>query len=213
MTSNEELDRQLYTYPDDVLRNKLGIRDAQELERQERLLVADRAVEGVPKGNFDLNHLKAIHGHLFQDLYDWAGQVRRVEMRKFYWYEEPSKIEASVAKAHTQLAERGFLKGLKRPEFAHEASALIRDINFAHPFREGNGRTLIQYLNQLAPQAGHRIDIKRVEPEQWNRARMESPNKLDRLVRCIEGAISERERSRSSSRSQGRGRGDRDMER
>ena len=58
-----------------VLRNRLDIREADELDRVERQLVRERILEGIPRGNFDLRHLKAIHFHLFQDIYEWAGQV------------------------------------------------------------------------------------------------------------------------------------------
>src|SRR5438128_444096 len=65
-----------------TLRNRLRIAKPSELDRVERSLVTDRIAEGVPKGKFDLAHLRAIHRHLFQDLYDWAGQLRTVEISK-----------------------------------------------------------------------------------------------------------------------------------
>ena len=72
-----------YVYPDTrVLKNKLDFRDAQALDQFERRMVAQRIAEGVPSGDFDLRHLQAIHHHLFQDVYDWAGQVRAVEIAK-----------------------------------------------------------------------------------------------------------------------------------
>ena len=67
-----------YCYPPDftVLRNRLGIRVARTLDAAERQFVAQRLLEAVPTGEFDLAHLKAIHRHLFQDVYDWAGELR-----------------------------------------------------------------------------------------------------------------------------------------
>ena len=74
---NSEKDQKLYTYPNSpVLRNKLDLRDADALERAERLLVQQRIEEGIPRGNFSLDHLQAIHRHLFQDVYEWAGDIR-----------------------------------------------------------------------------------------------------------------------------------------
>ena len=65
-----------YTYPGSaVLRNKLGLTDAAKLDRLERQLVSQRAAEGIPDGDFDLAHLRAIHRHLFQDVYEWAGRT------------------------------------------------------------------------------------------------------------------------------------------
>lgn len=75
-----------YTYPDsDVLVNLADIRDAQTLHDFERGRTALRHIEldVIPiKGNFDLEHLKAIHKHLFQDVYSWAGQLRTVNIGK-----------------------------------------------------------------------------------------------------------------------------------
>ena len=73
-----------YCYPPDftVLRNRLGIRVARTLDAAERQLVAQRFLEAVPTGEFDLSHPKAIHRHLFQDVYDWAGELRTVEIAK-----------------------------------------------------------------------------------------------------------------------------------
>ncbi len=73
-----------YCYPPDftVLRNNLNIRDLPTLEAAERQFVAQRLLEAVPTGDFDLDHLKAIHHHLFQDIYEWAGEVRTVEIEK-----------------------------------------------------------------------------------------------------------------------------------
>ena len=70
-----------YCYPPDyiVLRNRLDIRDAPAVERQ---LVAQRLLEPVPAGDYGLAHLKAIHRHLFQDVYAWAGEVRTAEIAK-----------------------------------------------------------------------------------------------------------------------------------
>lgn len=74
----------VYCYPPDytVLKNRLGLRDAEALDRAERRLVYLRQAEDIPTGDFDLAHLRAIHRHLFQDVFDWAGQIRTVEISK-----------------------------------------------------------------------------------------------------------------------------------
>jgi len=61
-----------------VLQNKLGITDAAVLGYRERELFLQRATEPIPAGQFDLRHLRAIHKHLFQDVYSWAGKIRTV---------------------------------------------------------------------------------------------------------------------------------------
>ncbi|MCX6415646.1 MAG: cell filamentation protein Fic, partial [Actinobacteria bacterium] len=88
MSSGHRFDRpEDFLYPGtDVLRNRLNITNAQELERAERALTFGRLVElrstGAGAGGFDFAHLQAIHRHVFQDVYEWAGQVRAVTLGK-----------------------------------------------------------------------------------------------------------------------------------
>ena len=158
-----------YLYPGlTVLRNKLGIRSETELDHIERLLVAQRAAEGIPSGAFDLEHLKAIHRHLFQDIYDWAGEVRTVELNKgSQQFQFRQYIETGMADIHRRLTTAGFLAGLDHETFAREAARILGDVNYVHPFREGNGRVQLYYLEQLAAQAGHALDLTLIDPERW----------------------------------------------
>jgi len=130
--------------------------------------VAARLIEGPPQGRFDLAHLRAIHRHLFQDVYEWAGQVREVEITKGETQFQLRRfIETGISDIHRRLEARNYLRGLDRAAFAREAGEIIGDLNHAHPFREGNGRTQLVYLKQLAHQAGHSIDLSRLDKEQW----------------------------------------------
>jgi cell filamentation protein len=125
----------------------LGISDAGKLDRHERRLVADRIAEGVPNGSFDLAHLRAIHHHLFQDVYDWAGELRTVEIFKGgNQFQFRQYIPTGMADVHRRLSRAGFLTRLPASEFARQAGIIIGDVNYIHPFREGNGRTQAQYL-------------------------------------------------------------------
>lgn len=132
-----------YLYPGTtVLRNKLGLRDADALDRAERNLVRLRHREGVPRGEFDLRHLRAIHRHLFQDVYAWAGELRTVELAKGTTAFMPQRyVVSGMADVHRRLVGSGFLRGLDRDGFAREAGQIVGDVNHVHPFREGNGRT------------------------------------------------------------------------
>jgi cell filamentation protein len=151
-----------------VLRNRLGISDARRLARIERRLVADRIAEGAPIGAFDLAHLRAIHRHLFQDVYDWAGELRTVEISKGdHQFQFRRYIQTGMHDVHRRLVQSKFLKGLSADEFARQAGIIIGDVNYIHPFREGNGRTQAQYLKQLAAQAGHDLDLRRIDPTLW----------------------------------------------
>jgi cell filamentation protein len=165
-----------YVYPGtSVLRNRFGLTDAGDLDRVERLHTANRGYEPIPRGSFDLAHLRAIHRHLFQDIYEWAGELRTVEISKGRQQFQFRKfIETGMADVHGRLVRSRFLNGLAAAPFAEAAAVIVGDINYIHPFREGNGRTQLQYLKQLAEQAGHRLDLARIDGSRWLEASIAS---------------------------------------
>lgn len=185
----------VYCYPPDftVLRNKLDLRDARELDFFETEFVMQRIAEGVPGGAFDLVHLKAIHRHLFQDVYDWAGEIRTTELAKGGSRFLPRRfIETGMADVHRRLVEKDFLTGLGAADFAREAGIIIGDINHAHPFREGNGRTQLLYLEQLGAQAGHSVDLGKIGRDDWiSASRASHLGSYEAMGRCIAAAIAD----------------------
>lgn len=190
--SNADRDRQLYRYPDsNVLRNRLDIRDAEELGRVEARLVENRIEQGVPTGAFDLEHLQDIHRHLFQDVYDWAGDLRQTVTEKgetIFPLNPP--LDMGMADVHRRLRDQDYLRNLSRDTFSRDAAEYIGDVNRLHPFREGNGRTQLQYLKQLGEQAGHSVDLTRLERDTWIQASIEANGfQTDRMAQCIGTAI------------------------
>ena len=166
-----------YVYPGtDVLRNKPGIRDAALLRAFEYEQTADRAAELVNKpitGKFDLDHLKAIHKHLFQDVYEWAGEIRTVNLRKdVVPFAQPAFIESSSRSLAADLAKENHLKGLDKPRFVERLAHHFTEFNMVHPFREGNGRATREFFGQLARNAGFELDQTRIDnaKDQWNHA-------------------------------------------
>ncbi|MCX7381319.1 MAG: Fic family protein [Alphaproteobacteria bacterium] len=158
-----------YVYPGTtILKNALGITDPDELDLMERRLVRVRLDEGVPGGEFDLAHLRAIHRHLFRDIYAWAGEIRTVEIAKGgHQFQFSPYIVTGMNDVHRRLEQSDFLRGLSRREFALASGPIIGDVNYVHPFRDGNGRTQLLYLEQLAEQAGHPIDLAHIDPQRW----------------------------------------------
>jgi cell filamentation protein len=158
-----------YVYPgSQVLRNRLNIRGEAHLERMERDIVTVRSRQGVPLGNFDLAHLRAIHRHLFQDIYDWAGEIRTVEISKEgHQFQFRRFIETGMADVHRRLVAADFLIGMRLAPFAAAAGEILGDVNYVHPFREGNGRAQLQYMRLLADRAGHPLDLTKLDREAW----------------------------------------------
>lgn len=184
-----------YSYPPDfrVLRNRLDERNPEHLALFERNYSRVRAERGVPNGDFDADHLKAIHKHLFQDIYDWAGGFRTIDIRKDDTRFMPAdRLEIAISDIHRRIEKSRRLQGLTPAKFAEEAAVLVGDLNFAHPFREGNGRTQLAFLKCLSAQAGHNIDIAKLDKEAWVKASIESSRadpSYDEMKNCIQTMI------------------------
>jgi cell filamentation protein len=166
-----------YAYPGtDVLKNKPGIRNEQVLRTFEYEQTARRAQELNRKpiaGEFDLDHLKAIHKHLFQDVYAWAGEVRTVNISKDALGFAPAPyIESYGRTVAADLAKENYLKGLGKPKFVERLAHHFTELNVLHPFREGNGRSTREFVGQLARNAGYELDQTRIDnsKDQWNQA-------------------------------------------
>lgn len=182
-----------YCYPPDytVFKNKLGLIDPVALDRYERRSVVQRIEEGIPSSDFDLAHLRAIHRHLFQDVYDWAGELRTVEISKGgNQFQFRRYIATGMADVHRRIVAARYLKGLSARAFADKAGEIIGDINYVHPFREGNGRAQALYLEALARQAGHTIDLTRIIRENWMEAsKAAHGGRYERFGNCIHAAL------------------------
>jgi cell filamentation protein len=161
-----------YVYPGtSILRNRRGITDPVELERVERLLTTQRAASGAPTGDFDFVQLRAIHRHLFWRLYDWAGEIRTVEIAKGgHQFMFRQYIGNGMADVHRRIVAAKHFKGARIDALADQVGRIIGDVNYVHPFREGNGRTQLLYLQQLCAVAGHRLALPRIRADAWREA-------------------------------------------
>jgi cell filamentation protein len=156
-----------YCYPGTtVLKNKLDLTDADELANFEAEVSDARADEEVPAGDLDYAHFKAIHRHLFQDVYDWAGEARTVRISKdnsMFCY--PENIESEATKLFAKLKADKFLQGLSSKGFAKRAAHFLAELNAIHAFREGNGRAQLSFFLLLADRAGHSLDFDNFDPD------------------------------------------------
>jgi len=179
-----------YTYPGtDTLKNKFGETDFDRVQRLEARAVAARLVEieaGFgPTGQFDGHHLRAIHWHLFQDVYEWAGRMRNehVKLSDGTVATEPVMhkqggldflaghlISRTLDNLSNKVRDADYLRGLPREEFATRAADIMSVLNAIHPFRDGNGRTQRAFVSALADQAGHSLDFTVVSRERMIQA-------------------------------------------
>jgi len=124
---------------------------------------------------FDTAHIQAIHLYIFQDVYDWAGQFRTVNISKGgNLFGSAQFIEMALGGILEKLPRENFIQRLNRESFADRCGWYFGEINAIHPFREGNGRTQREFLRQLAVQAGYSLDWRRVDRDTMTAASRES---------------------------------------
>ena len=164
-----------YCYPGtDVLRNKAEITNAEDLDAYEGELSTLRSIEILENpvaGQFNLAHLQRIHLALFQDIYDWAGEIRTVDIsRGNSRFANVRFIEAAANDIFNKLARENWLKGLDADALSKRLAHYLSEINALHPFREGNGRVQRIFISQLSQSAGYQLDYSDLEQEQIYRA-------------------------------------------
>ena len=183
-----------YFYPDTIdpdtgigtLRNLYEERDARVLSRME---YTDTTVRAVQLGNgeveiprtFDGAHLRAIHGHLFQDVYEWAGEYRTVEMSKGpgrgFGEVRSGEVDRYLSDARQLVTSTDWAK-ISRNDFVATASTVFAYVNQAHPFREGNGRSMRIWLDLMLKNGiGQVVDWSKVDKEDYLLAMERSPIK------------------------------------
>jgi cell filamentation protein len=187
-----------YTLQNGTLKNLLGATEGDELEKFEAGYVAARAIEldagGGPRATFDESHLRALHHHLFQDVYEWAGRMRHESvtlsdgtvatmptMAKIGGadFSIGPQVGRDVDQLMNDLHRTNLLRGLDREEFANRAAEFFGRLNSVHPFREGNGRTQRAFLAALADNAGHPLAFEAVSRERMIVASIASHEQRD----------------------------------
>lgn len=158
-----------YLYPNtEVLVNKFDIKDNNELNSLEADFTSSRLKDiiqnGIP-GNFNLEHLLKFHYTIFQDIYDWAGETRTIDIEK----PEPALGGISIEYSQFENIKSDIIsilnrmKSTKWDELSIYETAIIFSKNMAklwkvHPFREGNTRTIITFCCHYAEKEGFPLD-------------------------------------------------------
>ncbi len=162
-----------------TLVNKVGATTPEELRAAENDLLEYRLAElrehpDLIHQTYDLDHLKAIHRQLFQDVYHWAGDLRTVGIAKGEGLDNsfipPANIEQPIAHVAQRIAQSSFLRNVSNGAFVDELTYLYDYVNFAHPFREGNGRTQREFFAQLLAETGRGLNWNDVNPRDIHEA-------------------------------------------
>ncbi|MGR5149639.1 putative adenosine monophosphate-protein transferase Fic [Photobacterium alginatilyticum] len=152
-----------------ILKNRLSIKDEDELELAERDFTRVRAEHFVPEfDQFNLAYLQKIHQHLFQDLYLWAGQIRQVDITKGQTrFCHMENIQREAEKLFKELEQEEFLCGLPFDTFIKRMAHYYCELNIIHPFREGNGRVQRIFFEILAINAGYEVCWEGINLKEW----------------------------------------------
>lgn len=173
----------VYCYPGtDVLENSLDIRDGGRLSAAEIQLVSIRLYQLQVQpvhGNFDLKHLCSIHRHIFQDIYEWAGKLRTVNIAKkslFCLVQHMQAYSMTIFPAYYNDCT-----GAKdsRDKFIHVFTAHYADLNALHPFREGNGRSQREFAREICLECGYALDLRHTDHEEMTAASIDSLDRGD----------------------------------
>lgn len=172
-----------------ALKNKLGITDSLELARAEERISKTRALELFEKGLLDsfengtFRGLAQIHEYLFSDIYDFAGKIRTVNLAKGGFRFAPVLYLHDALERISQMPQSTFDEIIEK----------YVEMNVAHPFREGNGRSTRIWLDAiLKKELGKVIDWSRVDKEDYLLAMERSPVRDTEIKTLLSAALTER---------------------
>lgn len=176
-----------------ALENKLGLTSSADLAREEERISKKKAVElfetglldTLPAGKFVT--LQAIHKYLFEDIYDFAGEIRTVNMAKGNFRFAPLMYLQAALENIDKMPQSNF----------DEIVEKYVEMNIAHPFREGNGRSTHIWLDHiLKNEIGKVIDWSKVDKEDYLLSMERSPIKDVEIKVLLKGALTDEINSR-----------------
>lgn len=151
-----------YTLKNGVLRNLANLEDEKVLLAYESLKVSKR-IEELTEKPIRINDSQAlltIHHHLFQDVYEWAGKVRTVNISKdgkpFF---DGERFHTGFRFIDSLITEYHALNPAQPKQIAYKLAEILDNINFLHPFREGNGRAQREFIRLLALGKGYQLNL------------------------------------------------------
>lgn len=176
-----------------ALENKLGLQNSADLAREEEKMSKKKAVELFEKGLLDkmeagkFSSLQAIHRYLFADVYDFAGQIRKVNLSKGNFRFAPLMYLSAALENIDKMPQSTF----------DEIVEKYVEMNIAHPFREGNGRSMRIWLDCiLKAEIGKVVDWSKVDKEDYLLAMERSPIKDIEIKHILKEALTDEINSR-----------------
>ena len=169
----------LYCYKETTtLRNHFGIRDSKQLRMIESEISAARQsemLENPVPGRFTMAHLSNIHRKLLGDIYPFAGNPRYEDIAKSETrFLSHRQIKEKLHRLLKELHEEGYLDGADKDVLVQRGAYYMAELNYIHPFREGNGRAIREFMRLLFLRQGYRVDWSAVSVEDLMSAMVDS---------------------------------------
>lgn len=177
-----------------VLINKLNIKDNKKLQIYEAKITAAKLLSLRQKGiigNFDSTHLNSIHKFLFEDIYPFAGKYRTENIAKgSFRFAEWEYIESELNKLLEKLKTENYLYDLSKEKLADKLAFYLSELNVLHPYREGNGRTIREFIRELTLKNKFILNLSSISPKDFLEASIKSivdTSDLSKLIYiCLE---------------------------
>ncbi len=181
----------IYCYPNsNVLKNKLNIRENELLKTAEEEITLIKQMELLKnpiKGNFSKAHLMNIHKFIFEDIYSFAGKIRREQISKadtlFY---PPNLIDRELDKVFAKIKEKNMLKETDKEKVFDNLAYVMVELNIVHPFREGNGRSIREFIRLMAKRMGYDLNWGNADKEELLDASIMSVDNYKVLIKVLE---------------------------
>lgn len=176
-----------------VLKNKLNIKDSKLLKTAEEEITLIKQMELLKdpiKGNFSKAHLMNIHKFIFEDVYSFAGKIRREQISKadtmFY---PPNLIDGELDKVFAKIKENNMLKETDKEKIFDNLAYVMAELNIIHPFREGNGRSIREFIRLMAKRMGYDLNWGNVDSKELLEASILSVDDYKVLIRILETCV------------------------
>ena len=184
----------IYCYPDsNVLKNKLNIRENKLLKTAEEEITLIKQMELLKnpiRGNFSKAHLMNIHKFIFEDIYSFAGRIRREQISKadtlFY---PPNLIDRELDKVFAKIKEKNMLRETDEEKVFDNLAYVMAELNIIHPFREGNGRSIREFIRLMAKRMGYDLNWGNIDKEELLEASILSVDNYKVLIRVLEMCV------------------------
>lgn len=169
--------------------NKFNLQNEEQLAKLEAGITLAKTAElerNPINTTFDFEHYKQIHKYLFEDLYEWAGCIRTVDISKKGTNFIPAENIETVANAcFDRLKKLNYFKNLDFENFIDNIVDFYCSTNMLHPFREGNGRTQRIFIAQLIRFCGYDINFSEIDTDELIVATIQSANGITDYLKEI----------------------------